>query len=106
MNLGIGIEIFVSDSGSKKIEKIVRETPTMWITENDSTKIYKKDNSVVGNSSSKWSFKSFVIARQEHYDILKKRNLAYKLRNFNYDNLSLEQLEKIEEIINSKSQSK
>jgi len=102
MELAIGIEIFVSGSGNNKIEKIVRETPTMWITENDSTRIYKKDNSVVGNSSSKWSFKSFVIARQEHYDMLKKRDLSYKLRNYNFDSLELEQLEKINQILENR----
>lgn len=103
MNLEIGVEIFVSGSGNEKIEKIVRETSTMWITENDSTRIYKKDNSIVGNSSNKWSFKRFVVANQNHYDMLKKRSLVCELRSFNYDKLSLEQLEKIEDIIKNKS---
>ena len=102
MELAIGVEIFVSGSGNEQIEKIARETPTMWITEKGNTRIYKKDNSIVGGSSSKWSFKRFVIARQEHYDKLKKRDLSYKLRTFNFDSLELEELEKINQILENR----
>jgi len=102
MKLGIGVEIFVKDGGNQKIEKIVRETNTMWVTENDSTKIYKKDNSIVGTSSNPWSNKRFVIATQEHYDLLSHNKLANKLKSFNFDKLSLEQLEKINQILENK----
>lgn len=102
MELAIGVEIFVSNNGLKSIEKIVRETNTMWITEKDSTKIYKKDNSIVGSSSSAWNNKHFVIATQEHYDLLNHRKLANKMKSFNFDKLSLEQLEKINLILENK----
>lgn len=92
----IGSKIFKSSKWSSSFERIERETNTMWITENNRTRIYKKNNSVVGGNS------SIVLAKQEHYNIKEKSSLAYKIREFNFDKLEVEQLIKIQAIIDNK----
>lgn len=91
--LGIGTKIFISGGnlGSDHIETIVRETRTMWITERDSTRIYKKDNSIVGASS----YASVIVAKQEHFEKIERRDLIYKIRTFDFSKLDLETLRKI-----------
>jgi hypothetical protein len=92
--LGIGLKIFKNSRWANSIETIERETKTMWITEHNRTRIYKKDNTVVGKSS------TVVLVKQEHYDLKEKTTLLFKFKNFDFEKLELEKLREIDKIIN------
>lgn len=105
LDLKIGTNLFVTSTNKKHIEKIVRETPTMWITEYDQTRIYKKDQSIVGLSTgNRW--KKIEIATQAHYDFIEKVNIIDKMKKIDLTKLDLSDLRNIDKIITEKSDKK
>jgi len=68
---------------------ITRETKTMFIGDK-SVRIYKKNNCIVGEG-----YTSVRLATQEDFDNKEKSRLAYGLRGFNFDRLSLNTLREI-----------
>ena len=78
----VGDDIVVKHRWNSSIQKIERETKTMFIT--DRTRIYKKDNCIVGDGYNK-----VVKATQHHYDMFEKSKLAHELNEFDFNKLKL-----------------
>ena len=88
--LKIGSIIIWSTRWSLNMEAIARETKTMFITKDDRTRIYKKDNRIVGQS---YGFAR--LATQKDFDAEEKRKLVRKLEDFDFRALPLAQLKEI-----------
>ena len=83
--LKIGSKIVKNTEWTKHIETIVRETNTMWITNNE-TKIYKK----------------VYLATKKDLEEKEIEILKYKIKNFDLNILTLEQLKEIYFILDKK----
>ena len=94
--LEIGSKIVKNTEWTKHIETIVRETNTMWITNNE-TKIYKKNNEIVGQMYKKVHLATKKDLEEKEIEILK-----YKIKNFDLNILTLEQLKEIYFILDKK----
>jgi len=92
-DLKIGVKVVVKRRRNSSIEIINRETKTMYITEHDRTRVYKKDNSIVGSP-----YDYVFVATQKDFDAIEKSKIARGLSEFNFDKLDLEKLRKIKEI--------
>jgi len=87
--LSVGANVFYQTRWNSSILEITRETKTMWICQG--MRIYKKDNSIVGEGY------SFVrLAVKSDFDEFEKKGIAHKLRNFDFDKLELKVLKEIE----------
>ena len=97
-DLKIGVKVVVKRRWNSSIEIINRETKTMYITEYDRTRIYKKDNSIVGSP-----YKYASIATQKDFDTIEQNKIANELKVFDFEKINLERLRKIKKIIVAKT---
>lgn len=67
----------------------------MWITNNE-TKIYKKNNEIVGQI-----YKKVYLATKKDLEEKEIEILKYKIKNFDLNILTLEQLKDIQDILNT-----
>lgn len=104
MKLELGTKLLFSTRNSKSINTIIRETPTLWITDKDE-KIRKSDNSIYGEASkhNNYTTKSFKLLTNEDLEEIKKEKLVYQLKQnitkFDFNSLNYETLLKINELI-------
>lgn len=104
-NLEIGTKLLFTTNNAKSINTIVRETPTLWVTDKE-YKIRKSDGSIYGNNSSKYNNYTTTFYRlltdndvQEIKDSNAKYKLVKKFRDFDFNKLDLETLKKLDELI-------
>ena len=103
MKLEIGTKLLFETRNTKTINTIVRETPTLWITDKDE-RIKKSDNSIYWEASrNSYSTKSFKLLTEEVLEELKKekmiRQIKQNITKFDFNTLDLTSLLKINEII-------
>ncbi len=102
MELKIGTKLLFTTKNSKIINTIIRETPTLWVTDKFE-KIRKSDNSIYGENSKRYRVKTYKLLTNDDVEMLKKQKKIYQLKqnisNFDFNKLNLEDLEKINDIL-------
>lgn len=101
MKLEIGTEICLQTKSYMSIETIVRETKTLWITENGTTRINKKTQKVIGDSM--YGAVSLSVVTEKNKNIKEKFDLERVIQNklslLNLRVLDIESLRKLNDCI-------
>ena len=99
-SLKVGDEVIVTSRDSHSIESVTEITNTQIVTTHG---IFDKDTGI-SVSQKIWGESYIRPATDELKQIINKTILVSKLSNFNYRNLSVDQLERIKSIIDEGKQ--